>query len=37
MSEPTAVIKHRQFLEHRKKVLEDGREVFEGLFSRAND
>lgn len=35
-SEPEDVMKRRQFLEGRKKVLESGSEVFEGLFSRAN-
>lgn len=34
-SEPKDVMKHRQFLEGRK-VLENGSEGFEGLFSKAN-
>ena len=35
-SEPKDVMKHRQFLEGRKKVLENGSEALGGLFSKAN-
>lgn len=36
VSEPEDVIKHRQILEDRKKVLEKGKAAFDGLFSKAN-